>query len=93
MLVRVTNQMQQLYQFYTCITSEIWPQPNVVSFHESVHGVFDHWHIARVSATAIISRDVRKFLLHPQTTTFSFRKKAQNATIPLRACHSHDQRT
>lgn len=53
-LVRVTSQMQQLYEMYPCITSKIWPQPNVVSFHESVHGVFDHWHIAGVSGTAII---------------------------------------
>lgn len=67
--------MQQLYEFYSCVTSEIWPQPNVVSFHESVHGVFDHRHIARVPDTAIISRDVLKIFLHPQNTTCSFQKR------------------
>ncbi len=93
MLVRVTIQMQQLYEFDSCITSEIWPQPNVVSFHESVHGVFDHRHMARVSATAIISRDVLKFLLHPQKHIIFFSETPHNATLPLRARHDHDQRT
>lgn len=60
--------MQQLYEFYSCITSEIWPQPNVVSLHESVHGVFDHWHIAGVSDTAKISRGILKILVHAEKT-------------------------
>lgn len=29
-------------------TSEIWPQPNVVSFHQSVHCFFYQRHIARI---------------------------------------------
>ena len=30
------------------ITSEIWPQPNVVALHQPVHGFFHEGHIARV---------------------------------------------
>lgn len=30
------------------VTSEIWPQPNVVSFHQSVHCFFYQRHIARI---------------------------------------------
>lgn len=29
-------------------TSEIWPQPNVVSVHQSVHCLFYQRHIARI---------------------------------------------
>lgn len=34
------------FLFSLLITSEIWPQPNVVSFHQSVHCVFYQRHIA-----------------------------------------------
>lgn len=34
------------------ITSEIWPQSNIITFQESVHRFFNHRHIARVTDTA-----------------------------------------
>lgn len=34
--------------FNLLVTSEIWPQPNVVSFHQPVHGFLHQRHIARV---------------------------------------------
>lgn len=36
-----------IFQFFL-VTSEIWPQPNVVSFHQSVHCFFYQRHIARI---------------------------------------------
>lgn len=38
------------------ITSEIWPQSNIITFQESIHRFFNHRHIARVTDTCATDR-------------------------------------